>query len=44
MKLERGNLIALADLLNVNRNNITKTVTGVDRSSAEIVIAKLSVY
>jgi hypothetical protein len=44
MQLEGGAITALADLLNANKNNITKTVTGVERSSGEIIIVKLQNY
>ena len=44
MKLQGGDLEVLSDLLNLNKNKITKTVTGVDKASKEIVILKLANY
>ncbi len=39
-----GDLSALAAILNANKSKITKTVTGVDKASGEIVVLKLANY
>jgi len=44
MKLQGGDLATLSDVLNANKSKITKTVTGVDKASSEIVILKLTNY
>lgn len=45
-KLENqgGNLSALASVLEANKSKITKTVTGVDKATKEIVVLKLAKY
>jgi hypothetical protein len=44
MKLQGGNLSTLSDILNANKSKITKTVTGVDKATKEIVVLKLANY
>ncbi|NCI45619.1 hypothetical protein [Sediminibacterium soli] len=44
MRQQGGNLAALSDVLSLNKNKIVKTVTGVDKSTQEIVILKLAKY
>lgn len=39
-----GNLSSLASVINANKNKITKTVTGVDKATKEIVVLKLASY
>ena len=39
-----GSLSSLASVINANKSKITKTVTGVDKASGEIVVLKLANY
>ncbi|MGE6220668.1 hypothetical protein ACQKCH_12645 [Nubsella zeaxanthinifaciens] len=44
LRQQGGNLGALGNILNANKSKITKTVTGVDRATSEIVVLKLGSY
>ncbi len=44
MKTQGGELSALATTIENNFNKITKTVTGVDKSTKEIIVLKLESY
>jgi hypothetical protein len=43
-EMKNSNLNSLGSLLDLNKSKITKTVTGVDKATSEIVILKLSKY
>jgi hypothetical protein len=44
IKLQGGELEILSDILNTNKNKITKTVTGIDKVTKEVVVLKLANY
>lgn len=42
--MNNPNMNALGNVLNNNKNKILKTVTGIDKSTSEIVVIKLTNY